>query len=458
MNHRTRQATLILLVLSILLSALIPAVGAADPTRRHTLDEALLLMVSGELWATGGGGPVEVSVGGPGLLSLAAGPRASARQTQIAINAVKEVIALKESVYAESHAMLEGHVSPETVQAHEDAYVQEMKQLNATLENLRREWRRQKRFWPKLTKPFKQAGAWFWHQIGPAGRQVLRLVGDDLVQLVIAGDPVTGKVVRMLIVKHAKAAGREKAKVWLSRLILGREPDEAEPAGAEEEPITADAAWATIKAQLEEQRRNCQTGAIQQLENCVRQTIAGAADLADILLACDYYLSQISENDPGGTVHLRKEMGEDTPAGPGEILRYELTYPSAGGAVTGSYYRHLDLSVAGCRVTQRVSFEGTYTVGDCAMSGTAAVTYQVAPLVPIEGWGVKERDHCFMTGNISRGPDLIEVPTPWRATLENGTLDIDVGEEGCTDPRSCPGLIWFDVWQDSTPAGEGDGN
>jgi hypothetical protein len=51
-------------------------------------------------------------------LSAPVGPLAgSARQIEVSINAVKEVIAIKQAAYEQSGAMLEGNVSPETLQA-----------------------------------------------------------------------------------------------------------------------------------------------------------------------------------------------------------------------------------------------------------------------------------------------------------------------------------------------------
>ena len=69
-------------------------------------------------------------------------------------------------------------------------------------------------------------------------------------------------------------------------------------------------------------------------------------------------------------------------------------------------------------------------------------------------------DESDEVGDFSRmvHPELAhEVAVPWRATLENGEIDIDVGEEGCTDPVYCPSSIWFDVWQDGAPAGADEG-
>jgi hypothetical protein len=416
----------LVLVFSVLLGSLVGSLspGSAAGQVEHPLDETLLLLAGAELWATGGGEPVAASGRSPGLSAPAAPRAGSARQIQVSINAVKEVIAVKQAAYEQSTAMLEGNVSEATLQAHEEKHLLEMNQLNGALEELRKEWRRQKRFFPKLVKPFKQAGGWFWHQIGPAGRQILRAVGDDLIQIVVAGDPISGRVIKMLILKHARTLGREKAKEWLVRLALRDRsgPAEEEPAtagsggeGEEGEELTFDEFWATVYADLQSQRLHCNEELVRYYRECLERNVEAVEDEQSLLESCDSFLRNMRSFPERATLEdtaFRHRDDDNT---------FTLTYDVESGEVSGRYevvfvdvgYGSTpeEVQINSCTVSMVYDFTGRISAADCTLTGSGVRT------VEHEGG-----DRCaWMESEVGT------TQQPFQATIDRGVINGGAG-------------------------------
>jgi hypothetical protein len=414
----------VVLVVAVLLSSLVGSIttSSASSQVEHPLDETLLLLASAELWATGGGEPVAALNRSPGLSAPAAPLAGSARQIQVSVNAVKEVIAMKQAAYEQSTAMLEGNVSAETLQAHEEKHLLEMNQLNGALEELRKEWRRQKRFLPKLVKPFKQAGGWFWHQIGPAGRQILRAVGDDLIQIVVAGDPVSGRVIKMLILKHARTVGREKAKELLVRLVLrdgsgpGDEPTTAESGGEgeEAEEMTFDEFWATVYADLRSQRLHCNEELLRYYKECLMAAAETADSWESALESCSVHRESLPSFPERVTLEDRAYFFRDNDN------TFTLTYDLGSGQVSGRYdVFFLDYGPASpsdpdaipCQVTISYEFTGRISAADCSLTGSGVQTVGVDEAYECHWWessvGSEEKplqakiDHGKIVGTVA---------------------------------------------------------
>ena len=315
MPGRWKQVALILLLLSLLASPLAD-IGLAAPPARHSLNDSLLLLTSSELWLTGDLEPVVATAGrAPGPMLGAALQASSARQTEVAINAVKYIIAVKQDWHQVYLEELEAQGRTNLVAKLDEQNAGEMLVLNAKLEDLRREWRRQKRFIPKLIKPFKQAGGWFWHQIGPAGRSILRAVGDDILQMAIAGDPISGRVVRALLVKHARTLGKEKLRQLIDRLALGERPDTGEEATEEAangdqqtlEFDSFDPFWQAVYQQLVDDNKHCNSPGVEDYQTCLQETVDAGGSWQEALDACQIFPDSFGSNGLEETVTLGKD-------------------------------------------------------------------------------------------------------------------------------------------------------
>ena len=435
-TKRTQIALLVILLLGVLAE---PLAGArADARPAGTVDDALMLMVTSELWLTGGGEPVEALIGGraPGMMSYALPlPAKSARQVEVAINAVKQVIAMKEAAYEQGTAMLEGKVSSETLENREAAHQSDLQKLNGSLEELRREWRREKRFFPKLAKPFKQAGGWFWHKIGPAGRSVLRAVGNDLLQVVVVGDPVTGRVVRMLLIKHIRRIGQEKGKQLLMRILLRGRVDEEEGTETEEgeQPGTAEEAqgeelghasfdefWGDVFTGLSLNRRHCNADLVTYYRDCLQSAAGSDGEWTNALTSCQPMADGLKPYPAGHVIledkgyrfrdddnYLRLEY--DT-ASKQVLGRMEVIFKDygSGGASPETPF---------CTITKIFDFTGTLDENGCQMSGDGTL---------VMSWEGAD-DPCAWT---DMQTDQGTYPFSWSANIVRGTINGGTGDRG----------------------------
>ena len=435
-TKRTQIALFVILLLGILAEPLSAARANARPA--ETVDDALILMVTSELWLTGGGEPVEpLGVGqSPGMMSYALPlPAKSARQVEVAIYAVKQVIAMKEAAYEQGTVMLQGKVSSETLENREAAHQSDLQKLNGSLEELRREWRREKRFLPKLAKPFKQAGGWFWHKIGPAGRSVLRAVGDELLQVVVVGDPVTGRVVRMLLIKHIRRVGMEKGKQLLVRILLRGQVDEEEGTEAEEgnQPGTAEEArdeelehasfdefWGNVFTDLSLNRRHCNADAVTYYRDCLQSAAGSDGEWTHALTSCQSMAEGLKPYPAGHVIledkqfqfrdddnYLRLEY--DT-ASKQVLGRMEVIFKDygSGGASPETPF---------CTITNIYDFSGTLDENACQMSGDGTM---------VMSWEGAE-DPCAWT---DMQTDQGTYPFSWSATIVRGVINGGTGDRG----------------------------
>jgi hypothetical protein len=428
-NHSIILGTVLIACLLFAVSRTQAAAG-----ERHTLDESLLLMVSSELWLTGGGEPMVAMNGSSGLLQVTgkshfgnlmgpiAYPAGTVRQTEVSINTVKEVIAMKQAAHEQSTSMLEGNVSEETLKAHQEKYDQEMKILNNSLEELRKQWRREKRFLPKLLKPFKQAGGWFWHKIGPAGRQILRAVGDDIIKMAVAGDPISGRVLRMLIVKHARALGEERGKQFLVRLLSGRRPqDQQQTDGAPGEPedmgvdetedMTLDEFWKLVYEDLVSEQLHCNESSLQYYKTCIEAAANRDDDWETVFESCQEMRGHLVPYPKQAVLEDYAYFHRDNDN------YFTLTYDMNSGTVSGRYDVFFldygsasrdDPDVEPCLVSLTYGFTGRIDEASCSLGGNG--TYTMA----LEG---SESSECFWLE-----PYEGTTEKSWRGWVDNGKV------------------------------------
>ena len=102
-----------------------------------------------------------------------------------------------------------------------------------------------------------------------------------------------------------------------------------------------------------------------------------------------------------------------------------ITYPSGGGAVSGSFYYQIYDHVFDCTITVTTTgVVGQYDLETCSMSGTAnmKLTYEGMTCVSVCGPTENSPAPC---------PVIIEGPTTWDATLDEGVLSGGVGGDEC---------------------------
>lgn len=64
----------------------------------------------------------------------------------------------------------------------------------------------------KVWHSLKRSASGFWHRIGPLGRNFLRSLGDEALQIVISGGSLSGATLKNLIKHTARTMGRERIK------------------------------------------------------------------------------------------------------------------------------------------------------------------------------------------------------------------------------------------------------
>ncbi len=182
-----------------------------------------------------------------------------------------------------------------------------------------------------------------------------------------------------------------------------------------------DQAWPDLKALLIEERRNCQTKAIAQWKECLFQQAASGATQNEATEACQSPYDAIPKNGAVGTVTMTGEVMY----GGAVANEATITYPSDGGAVSGSFYYQIYDNVNYCTITiTTAEVKGQYDLETCSMSGTAYMTLTYEGLTCLSICGPTENSPAPC-------PVTIEGPTTWDATLEDGVLSGGVGGRGC---------------------------
>lgn len=84
----------------------------------------------------------------------------------------------------------------------------------------------QRKFFTRVWHNIKRSGADFWHRIGPLGRNFLRSMGDEALQIVASGGTLSGGVLRNLIKNYVKAEAKKRIQEVIyqgvERLLKGQ--------------------------------------------------------------------------------------------------------------------------------------------------------------------------------------------------------------------------------------------
>ncbi|MFO8036061.1 MAG: hypothetical protein R6U57_05495 [Anaerolineales bacterium] len=320
----------------------------------------------------------------------------------------------------------------------------------------------QRKFFTRVWHSIKRMGERIWHAVGPVGRRILRRAGQEALRIAKSGGSLSLSVVKEILIRHAVDVGVEELdlliKKGIDRFLFGQvalaraagvqncTEEDLEKAKErlksetglvleekEEEECPPDGSWfqsywdETIYPDLIEEGRNCQRGAVAVYRNCLKaQAVQGVCPL-DAVAACEDAYRAIPANDSGGTVNLSPDVFH----GGAEEVMTSLTYPSAGGAVSGSFHYVIHDQVNQCTITNDAAITGTYDPATCTMSGQAQMTvlYEGKICVSVCGSGPNSPAACPVTKAGS---------TSWEATLEDGVLSGGIGGASCE-----PGCIGF---------------
>ena len=179
--------------------------------------------------------------------------------------------------------------------------------------------------------------------------------------------------------------------------------------------------WGIVQQLLVEDGRNCQPKAAHEYRSCLENKAAEGLCKDAAIVACELVFAGIPPNDSGGsvtmtgqTIFLDANTNEAT-----------ITYPSAGGEVSGriNFQRYDD--VFGCTFTLTTTkFVGQYDPTTCTMSGeaTSELLYE-GYCVSVCGSGP------FST--MPSCPVTLTRTCVWNATLEDGVLSGRLGDQSC---------------------------
>jgi len=320
----------------------------------------------------------------------------------------------------------------------------------------------QRKFFTRVWHSIKRAGERIWHAVGPVGRRILRRAGEEALRIAKSGGSLSLSVMKEILIRHAVDVGVGELELLIKRGIdrfLFGQVALARAAGVqdctekelkkakerlksdtglvleeeEEEECPPDGSWfqsywdETIYPDLIADGRNCQRAAVAVYRNCLKgQADQGVCPL-DAVAACEETYQAIPANDGGGTVTLSPAVVH----GGAEEISTSLTYPSAGGAVSGSFHYVIHDTVFQCTITNDATITGTYDPATCTMSGEAQMTvlYEGMTCVSVCGSGPNAPTACPVT---KAGT------TTWEATLEDGVLSGGIGGASCE-----PGCIGF---------------
>lgn len=440
-----RPVILILIAILILQGALPTVAVAAGPVR--SFDDSFDLMVAarGILIEEDSDDGSEIA-GGSKAFSIRRDvpPDSPAEQILVRlINATKKQLGDLEQACKEMRNSFseEGQDCEEKLSK---AYCDEnIPRLRARLSFLRKVRGDRRKGFTKAWHSIKRAGARLWRNVGPIGRRFLRNLGDEAFAVVKSGGSLHGGVLRRLVIKHAKTVVRREGRRILTlaaqRVIIGRARDPGDVCVEEqvaEEPQESqatdclsqdwfEAEWAVVEELLIREGKFCQKTAVRELRTCLWEKAINGVCRDEAFNACDSYYLAIPANDAGGSVTTTGQT-QFLDAVPNEVT---ITYPSAGGGVTGNIHLQRYDDVFGCTYTATSKFAGTYDPTTCTMNGeaTSELLYE-GYCVSVCGSSPASPTSC---------PVKFTVTTVWKATLEDGVLSGSVGDQSCE--RGCIG-------------------
>lgn len=354
--------------------------------------------------------------------------------------------------------------------------------LNQRISFLRKLRGDQRKLFTRLWHNVKRSGDRIWSGVGPVGRRILRRVGPEVAEVVLSGGSLSGGVLRKILIKEVRHLGKAEldrvleqglnrffqgqaalaqaagvkdctpekmiearrrmqgeldvpAEVGVSKPLDGDQSEEVDlsvdgpgEGGCPEGNWFQDYWESTIWPDLIAEGRNCQRTAVNKYRACLQDQAIQEVCPLDALAVCEELYQAIPANDGGEMVSLSPSIIHSE----AEQEATSLSYPSAGGPVSGSFnYMLRDMHV--CTITVNSTLQGTYDPATCSMSGTAQMsfTYEGKACASVCGSGPESETACPVTRSGSPG---------WEATLENGVLSGRMGNDACQ-----PGCIGFQV-------------
>ncbi len=319
------------------------------------------------------------------------------------------------------------------------------------------------RIWHSL----KRSGNRVWTAVGPVGRRILRNVGSEAAEVVLSGGNLSSGVIRKLFIKEARNIGEAELNRLLERGVgrfLEGQAALAVAAGVSDcteekldqarQQVAGDVGQPEIQTQsgqgdkeneescqstggefdsfweeniypgLVGDNRNCSSGDVNVYKNCLKDLmVRGERCYEDALLACEAAYQDIPQNISG-------TIGLDVLHSEAENVNASIIISSESDAVSGSLsYSLKDAHL--CTITISGTFQGTYDVARCSMSGNGELTfiYDGVACASVCGSGPNSEVACPVTR--SGG-------TTWEATLDDGVLTGGIGGADCD-----PGCVGF---------------
>ncbi len=304
----------------------------------------------------------------------------------------------------------------------------------------------QRKFFTKMWHSIKRNSSNFWYKIGPLGRNILRNIGKEALQMAVTGG-FGGGAIKNLVKHTAKSMGKERIKQVIyqgvQRLLQGQldiaaaagvdicEEDEQEEVITtedKEEPgdCSSDRAWVdefwdgAVVPTLVKDIKNCQPKAAWTYRSCLQEQAASGVCPEDAVEVCHAQYEAIPKNDSGGSVSLSPTIFH----GAAESVSTSLIYPSEGGSVSGQFFYILKDNVSYCTITITSTItSGNFDLETCSMNGTAELTMLYEGIACPSVCG-PETGAC---------PKTFQGIVPWEATLEDSVLSGGVGGKAC-DP------------------------
>jgi hypothetical protein len=301
----------------------------------------------------------------------------------------------------------------------------------------------QRKLFTRMWHSIKRGSRNFWHRIGPLGRNLLRRVGDEALQMALTGN-LSGSTLKNLLKHTAKSMGRQRIREivykGVSRLLQGQiaiavaagvdicdDEKSAEDAIPTEQkrntedcsPDWVDRYWEDVVVpQLIQERRNCQPRETAFYRSCLDEQANSGTCKNEAVIQCDLIYQTLSDNDAGGTVSLSPVILHGAIVSQSSVL----TYPSAGGTVSGNFNYVIEDTVNYCTITMTSQISGAdYDQPTCTMSGLANTEWVFEGIACPSVCG-PETGAC---------PKTFQETVPFDALLEDGIIYGGVGGEDC---------------------------
>lgn len=457
-------ALIVVMVFPTILSGCAPAAPA------HTLDEAMLLVISAyrnldieDPYARHG----QVGLLSPSIAPLSHNGRS--------VNEIESLIRIRQQLHADQLAKLESQLSGDQAQRVKANLEQEQKlkieALIQAAERLKKSRRRRRRgifgFFRRIGRGIANVVSRGLRMVGRATRFAVTRLGPEIVRDMVMkrvkalnaliqgrfdlmwdrvrarlGGPLT-ELLRTVV---DKAFVRERDRLMV-RIGLRRDTAAAQsPSGDDKElqelpddPVgpegeggydeavaCGDYSWIGdyfegVQGELIAEGRNCSVSAAYAYRDCLYERTEEGACEGEALEACRSVYDAIPPNLSGGATFTGETIY-------GDAVGNEVTINVSGsGAVSGDIYWEIYDDVFDCTIKSTTQLQGTFEPETCTLGGTANLMISYDGMICVDVCGVAPSSPAAC-------PQTVSGTVVWNAELTDNKLLGAIGEETC-DPR-----------------------